>query len=92
MNAVARVEWVTETIGKLRVWNSEEKTFGDPYYLGAMVVMVGYRAVEISLVDKKIRKNHWTAIIRFCRREGIQTIVAKRFRRGVECEHFIEVR
>lgn len=89
--ARAELRWVTETIAKLRVWEDENKGWSNPYYLGAFVELIGHRTIEISLLCKPIKRAHWFAIIKMCKREGIKKILAKRFRQGVEREHWIEV-
>lgn len=91
MNAKALIEWKTETIGKLRVWQREDQTYGEPFYIGVFVEVVGDRMIELSLLDKKIYKKHWKAIIKMCKRDGFRRILAKRFLKGVERDHLIEV-
>ena len=90
--AVARIEWRTETIGKLRVWNRDDQTYGDPFAHGLWVEVIGDRFIEISLLDKKVKRSHWIAIIKMCKRDGIRRILAKRFRKRVEQDHIIEVK
>lgn len=92
MTAKAELLWITASIAELRVWENEQQKYGDPYYLGALVKLVGFRTIQISLVDKPIRRVHWLAIIKMCKREGIKKIQTKRFRFGQEREHTIEVK
>ena len=92
MSAKAELLWLTETIAEMRVWEDEKQDYLDPYYLGALVRLVGFRTIRISLVDKPILKQHWLAIIKMCKREGIKKILAKRVRQRQEREHVIEVR
>jgi hypothetical protein len=77
-------------ISELRIFD-DDKSHGDPYEIGCSIRWINETEIEIRLLDKKINKDAWIAVIEECKAHGIKRIMAKRMRRGQETEKWIEV-
>jgi len=77
-------------ISELRIFD-DDKSHGEPYKLGCAVRYINETEIEIRLLDKKITKDAWIAVIEECKRHGIKRIMAIRYRFGKPVEKWIEV-
>lgn len=82
---------IRHRVSELRLWVEEDGKHGKPYYLFLSLVWRDNETVEFVGLTEKIQKEHWNTIIDCCERNRIRRIIAKRFRNGLESEHFIEV-
>ena len=83
---------IEHRVSNLRLWIHDWSKYGDPYQLFLELIWRDSETVEMVGLTEKIQREHWQAIIECCERNGIRRIVAKRFRKGVEQSHVIEVR
>lgn len=77
-------------ISELRIFD-DDKGYTDPFEIGCAILFLSPQEIEIKLLDKKINKDSWIAVIEECKRHGIKRIKALRYRFGKPHEHWIEV-
>jgi len=56
-----------------------------------MIRFINQTEIEIKLLDKRITKDAWIAVIEECKRHGIKRIMAIRYRFGKPVEKWIDV-
>ena len=77
-------------ISELRIF-ADGKTHGEGYEIGCMIRFINPTEIEIKLLDKRITKDAWIAVIEECKRHNIKRIMAIRYRFGKPVEKWIDV-
>ena len=77
-------------ISELRIF-ADGKSHGEVYEIGCMIRFIQEDEIEIKLLDKRITKDAWIAVIEECKAHGIKKIMAIRYRFGKPVEKWIEV-
>ncbi len=77
-------------ISELRIF-ADDKKHGDGYEIGCAIRFISHDEIEIRLLDKRITKDAWIAVVEECKRHGIKRIMAKRYRFGKPYEKWIDV-
>jgi hypothetical protein len=82
---------INHLISQLRIFESNDAKYGEPYAISAIIKWIDSESIEISGLDRAITIPAWKAVLKLCQEMKIKRVLAVRYRNGVPVDRWIDV-